>query len=95
MPHAGDTRTIRFLFLPTEHDPDSYVREHGTEAFERAVAQAVPLSRQLVEAARDGMDLDRAEGRANAIQSSRFFVAPTSGIVPSTAETPSAIQSRK
>jgi DNA primase len=33
LPHAADNRTIRFLFLPSEHDPDSYVREFGTEAF--------------------------------------------------------------
>ncbi|SHN14862.1 DNA primase [Rhizobacter sp. OV335] len=64
LPHASDTRTVRFLFLPTEHDPDSYVRELGAAAFETCVAQAVPLSRQLVEAARDGGDLSTAEGRA-------------------------------
>ena len=63
--HATDTRTIRFLFLPTEHDPDSYVREHGASAFEACVAQAVPLSRQLIEAAGEGCDLSTAEGRAH------------------------------
>ncbi len=26
LPHASDTRSIRFLFLPAEHDPDSFVR---------------------------------------------------------------------
>ena len=52
--HASDTRSIKFLFLPPEHDPDSYVREHGTQAFEACVEQAVPLSRQLIEAAREG-----------------------------------------
>jgi DNA primase len=71
LPHANDTRTVRFLFLPTEHDPDSYVREHGTEAFEQCVAQAVPLSRQLIEAARDGMDLDSAEGRAKLLANAK------------------------
>ncbi|MBL0726727.1 DNA primase [Piscinibacter sp. HJYY11] len=71
LPHATDTRSIRFLFLPTEHDPDSYVREHGTEAFEEYVAQAVPLSRQLVEAAREGVDLDSAEGRARFLANAR------------------------
>ncbi len=71
LPHANDTRTVRFLFLPTEHDPDSYVREHGTEAFEQCVAQAVPLSRQLVEAARDGMDVDTAEGRAKLLANAK------------------------
>ena len=33
LPHATDTRSIKFLFLPSEHDPDSYVRELGSEAF--------------------------------------------------------------
>jgi len=66
LPHASDTRSIRFLFLPPEHDPDSYVRDHGHEAFERCVEQAVPLSRQLVETAQEGCDLATAEGRARA-----------------------------
>jgi DNA primase len=61
---ASDTRSIRFLFLPPEHDPDSYVREHGAEAFERLVSDAVPLSRQLLEQVREGCDLASAEGRA-------------------------------
>ncbi len=64
LPHVSDLRSFRFLFLPTEHDPDSYVREHGAEAFERFVAAAVPLSRQLVEQASAGTDLATAEGRA-------------------------------
>jgi DNA primase len=71
LPHASDTRTIRFLFLPTEHDPDSYVREHGADAFEQCVAQAVPLSRQLIEAARDGMALDSAEDRAKLLANAK------------------------
>ena len=64
LPHATDVRSIRFLFLPAEHDPDSYVREHGTDGFARCIEQAVPLSRQLVAAAREGCDMLTAEGRA-------------------------------
>jgi DNA primase len=64
LPHASDLRSIRFLFLPPEHDPDSFVREQGAPAFERAVAQAVPLSRQMVDVAREGCDLGTPEGRA-------------------------------
>ena len=55
LPHATDTRTVRFLFLPTEHDPDSFVRAEGAEAFERCIAAAVPLSRQLLEGCRGGL----------------------------------------
>jgi DNA primase len=71
LPHASDTRTIRFLFLPTEHDPDSYVREFGTAAFEECVAKAVPLSRQLIEAASESCDLATAEGRAHMLANAK------------------------
>lgn len=71
LPHAGDTRSIKFLFLPPEHDPDSYVRELGPAAFEACVEQAVPLSRQLVETAREGCDLAQAEGRARLLAQAR------------------------
>ena len=71
LPHATDTRTVRFLYLPTEHDPDSYVRELGAAAFEACIAQAVPLSRQVAETAREGKDLDTAEGRAHMLADAR------------------------
>ena len=64
LPHATDTRSFRFLFLPKEHDPDSYVREHGTKAFEQYVQEALPLSQQLIEVAQHDCDMGTAEGRA-------------------------------
>jgi DNA primase len=64
LPHASDVRSVRFLFLPPEHDPDSFVRELGAAAFEEQVTQAVPLSRQLIEQAGEGCNLATAEGRA-------------------------------
>lgn len=64
LPHASDTRSIRFLFLPPEHDPDSYVREHGAAAFQEAVDQAVPLSRQMLLQAQQACEMDTPEGRA-------------------------------
>ncbi|MBA2722605.1 MAG: DNA primase, partial [Methylibium sp.] len=71
LPHAGDTRGVKFLFLPPEHDPDSFVREHGAAAFEHCVKQAVPLSRQLIEVAREGCDLGNAEGRSRMLAQAR------------------------
>ena len=71
LPHASDTRSIKFLFLPPEHDPDSYVRELGAEAFERCVEQAVPLSRQLMEVAAEGCDLGQPEGRARMLSNAK------------------------
>ncbi|MBB1075717.1 DNA primase [Rhodoferax sp. 4810] len=65
LPLASDVRSVKFLFLPPEHDPDSFIREHGKEAFARYVSEAVPLSRFLLDAARDGCDLHTAEGRSH------------------------------
>lgn len=64
LPHASDTRSFRFLFLPPEHDPDSYVRAFGPQAFEAQVRDAVPLSRQLLDHVAAECDLATAEGRA-------------------------------
>jgi DNA primase len=64
LPYATDVRSIKFLFLPAEHDPDSYIREFGREGFAECISQATPLSRFLIEVAQEGCDLDSAEGRA-------------------------------
>jgi DNA primase len=64
LPYASDVRTVKFLFLPAEHDPDSFIRANGRDEFERYVRQAVPLSVFLVEAASADCDLATAEGRS-------------------------------
>ena len=64
LPYATDVRNVKFLFLPTEHDPDSFIRQHGKEAFSRYVSEAVPLSRFVIDAARESCDLNTAEGRS-------------------------------
>ena len=71
LPHATDTRSIKFLFLPPEHDPDSFVRAHGSDAFARMIADAVPLSRFLVDAASEQCDLGTPEGRAHMASNAR------------------------
>jgi DNA primase len=65
LPYATDVRTVKFLFLPPEHDPDSYIREFGQDAFARYVGDATPLSRFVIEVVREGCDLTTAEGRAH------------------------------
>ena len=65
LPYATDVRSVKFLFLPAEHDPDSFIREFGRDAFSRYVGDATPLSRFLIDSAREGCDLVTAEGRAH------------------------------
>jgi len=49
LPALTDGLRLSFLFLPNEHDPDSYVREFGKEAFEDAMKTALPLSQYIVQ----------------------------------------------
>jgi DNA primase len=71
LPLATDTRSVKFLFLPAEHDPDSFIRANGEAAFAQCVKDAVPLSRFLIEAAGADCDLTSAEGRARMASQAR------------------------
>jgi DNA primase len=64
LPFAADDKRISFLFLPPEHDPDSFIREQGAAAFEAEVGKALPLSAFLVRELSSRNDISTAEGRA-------------------------------
>ena len=81
LPHATDNKTIKFLFLPPEHDPDSYVREFGPEAFEQQVRDAMPLSQFLLKEVTRDNDLATSEGRAKA----QFDAKPLLQAMPASA----------
>ncbi len=49
LPALTDGLKLRFLFLPKEHDPDSYVREFGKEKFETEMQAGMPLSQYIVQ----------------------------------------------
>ena len=49
---------------PTEHDPDSYVREFGADGFQQAIDDAMPLSQFLLNLVSQDHDLTTSEGRA-------------------------------
>ena len=62
-----DNKRLAFVFLPAEHDPDSYIREFGKAEFDRQVAQATPLSDFLLRELANRCDLTSAEGKAQLI----------------------------
>lgn len=70
-----DDISIRFLFLPEDHDPDSYVRAFGAEAFRATLAEAQPLSRFLLDELAARHVLDEVEGRAACIHEARPLFA--------------------
>ena len=61
---AADDKWLGFAFLPTEHDPDSYVREFGAEAFRGFLKASSPLSEYFIQELSRRAPPDSAEGRS-------------------------------
>lgn len=103
LPQVTDNKTIRFLFLPQEHDPDSFVREYGADAFEQEVANAMPLSQFLLREVAGEHDLTTPEGRARtqfdakpllqAMAPSALRLQIVRGLASMTESTPAEIES--
>ena len=74
LPLALDHKPIRFLFLPQADDPDTYIRKHGKESFERLVREAPTLSEFLLAELRAQADLGSAEGRSRFLSAAKPFV---------------------
>src|SRR5574343_266245 len=72
LPQLVDGKALHFLFLPQEHDPDSYIREFGREAFEAALReQSIPLSADFTRELTASVDLSSPEGRAELIKQAK------------------------
>ncbi|MBL0122902.1 MAG: DNA primase [Betaproteobacteria bacterium] len=64
LPVLADGKDVRFLFLPAEDDPDTFVRRLGKEAFLAELKIAKPLSAYLFDELSSQVDLDNEEGRS-------------------------------
>ncbi|HET9669701.1 MAG TPA: DNA primase [Casimicrobiaceae bacterium] len=69
-----DGKEVRFLFLPDGEDPDDFVRSRGKDAFERALATAVPLSQYLLETLAARHSPATPEGRAALVAAAAPYV---------------------
>ncbi|HUQ26741.1 MAG TPA: DNA primase [Burkholderiales bacterium] len=74
LPLALDHKPIRFLFLPQGDDPDTYIRKHGKENFERLAREAPTLSEFLLAELRAQADLGSAEGRSGFLAAAKPHV---------------------
>ena len=80
LPALSDGLKLRFLFLPKEHDPDSYVREFGKEKIEAEMQVAMPLSQYIVQHLSDHNPLNSQEDKVQFLNEAepilRLIVAP-------------------
>ena len=63
----ADNKSLGFVFLPEEDDPDSFIRSRGKAAFDRMVAEAMPLSDFLLRELAQRCDLTSSEGKAKLV----------------------------
>ena len=85
LPQLQDGKRIGFLFLPKEHDPDTYIREFGSEAFEHEVENSLPLSGYLLRELTAQVDLKTQEGRSALLKKAQpllaAITAPTTALL--------------
>lgn len=74
LPVYRDDKNIKFLFLPDNHDPDTYVKEFGQKAFQEQIGQSLPLSTFLFNKLKENNDLQTIDGRAKFIDKSKVFI---------------------
>lgn len=70
-----DDATLAFLFLPEQHDPDTFVRTEGAAALSDAAGNATPLASFLIRELSAHCTLDTAEGRARLIHEATPLVS--------------------
>lgn len=70
--HAG--RQVNFLFLPSEHDPDSLIRKEGMQAFSTRLTRAIPLSNYLFDTLIQQVNLNIPEGQAALIKKAKVLL---------------------
>ena len=70
----AEQKVLAFAFLPPEHDPDSYVRDLGKEAFQAAIDRATPLSEFMLQTLCSHVDLTSAEGRAKLLAEAKPYL---------------------
>ncbi len=75
LPVLADGKAVSFLFLPAEDDPDTFVRQHGRDAFVKELDAARPLSQFLLGELAARVDMKSEEGRARFLAEARPLVS--------------------
>jgi DNA primase len=75
LPQIREGRQIRFVFLPEGHDPDTFVNEFGSEAFEKALEEGLALSDFLIKELASQVDMTTIDGKARLAELARPLVS--------------------
>ena len=71
LPCLADHKAVKFLFLPAEDDPDTFVRAHGKDTFEKKLVESRPLSDVLLSELTSRVDMTTLEGRSRILHEAK------------------------
>lgn len=75
LPVLSDDKELRFLTLPNNHDPDTFIKANGAEAMREQITNAMPLSQYIFAYLSERYDLALAEGKAKLMSQVRTLTA--------------------
>ena len=64
LPVLSDEKELRFLTLPNNHDPDTFIKSQGADAMREQITNAMPLSQYIFAYLSERHDLTLVEGKA-------------------------------
>jgi DNA primase len=68
LPLLKEGRQVRFVFLPKGSDPDTLIRQQGSENFNTFLVNAMPLSNFLFDTLMQKIDMTSIDGRARLVE---------------------------
>jgi DNA primase len=74
LPKLKSNKTLRFVFLPENEDPDTFIRQKGKAHFEATLQQAATLSEFFMQHLSEGLNLNIADNRAQLLRNANQFL---------------------
>lgn len=77
LPELDDRHQIKFLFLPQDEDPDSYIRKHGREPFLSMLTSATSLATYLFDTLKQRFGANTLDERALLAEEAKSLIDKT------------------
>ena len=74
LPQLNTGLDARFIFLPEGHDPDSLVREEGSEQFRQRLQNAIPLNQFFFDTLTQDLDHTNITGKSQLVNSAKPYL---------------------
>lgn len=80
LPKLKSNKILRFVFLPENEDPDTFVKRNGKDHFEKILQQASTLSEFFIEHLTTSLNLNIADNRAKLLHDANQLLQTMSDI---------------